>query len=102
METAVRQISNADGSIYLFDLYNDDGSFQYKPCLVFNEAKSESCWDNEEYVLNFFIRLKKNKEEQNKELKLFCEEQRFNFEHVKQDLLDIFKTSKKLNFWEEK
>lgn len=97
--TAVRQVSNASGEICLFDLYQDDGSFSFKPCLVFNKAKVDSCWDKSDYVFNFFHRLKKNKKEQIKELKNFCDENEFDFEQTRIDLIDIYKTSKKLKLW---
>lgn len=98
--TAVRQVSNASGEIYLFDLYQEDGSFSFEPCLVFNKAKVDSCWDNSDYVFNFFRRLKKNKKEQIKELKNFCDENEFNFEQTRIDLIDIYKTAKQLKFYE--
>ena len=61
--TAVREVSNADRSVYLFDLYNNDGGFYYEPCLVFEYAKTDSCWDNSDYVYNFLRRLNKNKKD---------------------------------------
>jgi hypothetical protein len=96
METAIRQISNIDGSIYLFDLYKYNGEFSFEPCLVFEKAKTESCWDNEDYVFKFFRRLKKNKKT---ELEQFCIDNDFNYDTTKKELLAIFKTSKYLNFW---
>ena len=96
--TAVRQISNADGSIYLFDLYNSNGKFSFEPCLVFEKAEFDSCWDNEDYIFNFFRRLKKNKKKEIKELKNFCKENNFDYQQTFTDLIDIYKTAKKLKF----
>lgn len=99
METAVRQISNRQGGIYLFDLYNDDGTFQYEPCLVFENAGHENCLDNTDWLLIFFRGLKKNKKTAKKELKTFCKDNNLDFEETSDTLLSIYKTSKKLNFW---
>ena len=97
--TAVRQISNVSGEIYLFDLYKNKDEFYHQPCLVFEKAEYEGCWDYPEYVFDFLRRLKKNKKSAVKELKQFCEENDINFENTKEDLLDIFSDSVKLNFW---
>ena len=94
--TAVRQISNVSGEIYLFDLYKNKDEFYHQPCLVFEDI---DVWDNSEYVFDFLRRLKKNKKSAVKELKQFCEENDINFENTKEDLLDIFSDSVKLNFW---
>ena len=67
--TSTRNISNAQGDIYLFDLYKDDGSFRYEPCLVFEKAQFNSCWDNKNYLFNFFCRLKKKKKGRNRRTK---------------------------------
>jgi len=97
--TSTRNISNAQGDIYLFDLYKDDGSFRYEPCLVFEKAQFESVWDSEDFLLNFFCRLKKNKKTEIKELKLHCKENNLDYKETKRTLLDIYRTSKKLKFW---
>lgn len=97
--TSTRNISNAQGDIYLFDLYKDDGSFRYEPCLVFEKAQFNSCWDNKNYLFNFFCRLKKKKKAEIEELKLHCKENNLNYKETKRTLLDIFKTSKQLRFW---
>jgi hypothetical protein len=97
--TAVRQISNASGSIYLFDLYKNKNQFYHEPCLVFEKVEHEGCWDNSDYVYNFLRRLKEDKKDSLKELKKFCEKSDLNFNNTKQDLVDIYKTSKKLKFW---
>ena len=100
--TAVREVSNADRSVYLFDLYNNDGDFYYEPCLVFEYAKTDSCWDNSDYVYNFLRRLNKNKKDSLKELKKFCNKNNFDFEEKREDLVNIYKTAKKLKFWKKK
>ena len=94
--TAVRQISNASGEIYLFDLYKNKNEFYHQPCLVFEDI---DVGDNSEYVFDFLRRLKKNKKSAVKELKQFCEYNSLSFEDTKEDLLDIFSDSVKLNFW---
>ena len=94
--TATREISNGSGEIYLFDLYKNKNEFYHQPCLVFEDI---DVWDNSEYVFDFLRRLKKNKKSAVKELKQFCEEKDINFENTKEDLLDIFSDSVKLNFW---
>lgn len=99
--TAVRQISNASGEIYLFDLYKNKDEFYNQPCLVFEKAKSETIWDNPEYVFNFLRRLKKNKKSAKMELKEFCEHNSLSFEDTKEDLLDIFSDSETLRFWKK-
>lgn len=99
METAVRQVSNADGSIYIFDLYKNDGSFSYEPVLVFEGAKYDSTWDNSDYVVNFLRGLKKGKKKQRQELKEFCKENNFDFGRTRATLEDIYKTAKKLQFF---
>lgn len=99
METAVRQISNPNGSIELFDLYNNDGSFNYQPCLCFVNAEFDGCWDNSEWVLKFFRGLKKNKKEEKQELKTFCKDSKLDYKETKKQLLRIYKTSQYLNFW---
>lgn len=100
--TATREISNADRSIYLFDLYNEDGSFNYKPCLVFENTEIEACWDNEAYLSNFFRGIKKNKKSARKELKKYCKRNGLVYDDVREDLLSIYKMSKQLKFWNEK
>ena len=100
--TAVREVSNADRSVYLFDLYNNDGGFYYEPCLVFEYAKTDSCWDNSDYVHNFLRRLSKNKKDSLKELKKFCNKNGFDFEEKREDLVNIYETAKKLKFWKKK
>ena len=97
--TSTRNISNAQGDIYLFDLYKDDGSFRYEPCLVFEKAQFNSCWDNKNYLFNFFCRLKKKKKAEIEELKLHCKKNSLNYKETKRTLLDIFKASKQLRFW---
>lgn len=97
--TAVREISNPDKSVYLFDLYNNDGTFNYKPCLVFENVRFNDTWDNETYLLAFFRAIKKNKKKQIKELRIFCRENNLNFDKVITDLLDIYRDSKRLKFW---
>lgn len=101
METAVRMISNASGDIELFDLYKNDGSFYHQPYLVFNKAETDSTWDDCEYIHTFFRGLKKNKKEQIKELKEFCKDNKFDYNETFEDLVNIFKTSKKLKFWKQ-
>lgn len=102
METVVRQISNSSGSIELFDLYNNDGSFNYQPCLNFVNAEFDGCWDNSDYVLTFFRGLKKNKKKEKKELKDFCEQNKLDYKSTKKELLRIYKTSKYLKFFKLK
>lgn len=99
--TSSRNISNAQGDIYLFDLYKNDGTFQCEPCLVFEKANFNSVWDNNIYLLNFFRLLKKKKKEEIQELKLHCKENNLNYRETKKTLLSIYKTSKKLDFWKQ-
>ena len=100
MATTFRAIENADGSIQLHDLYNEaTGKYYKEPTLTFIKADEENCWDNEDYVLNFFRGLKKNKKAQNKELKNFCKVNNLNLEETKEDLLDIYQQSKQSKFW---
>ena len=95
----MRSISNVNGSTELFDLYKDDGSFSYQPCLVFVGAQFESCWDNSEFVLKFFRRLKKRKKKEKEELREFCAKNKLDYISTKKDLIRIYKTAKYLNFF---
>ena len=54
--TAVRQVSNVEGDIYLFDLYKNEKEFNYEPVLVFEKVEYDGCWDNSEYVFKFLRR----------------------------------------------
>ncbi|HSE99949.1 MAG TPA: hypothetical protein VLA48_03550 [Nitrososphaeraceae archaeon] len=97
--TATREISNVNRSIYLFDLYNDDGTFHYSPCLVFENVEFEAVWDNDLYLSKFFRNLKKNKKSARKELKQFCKRNSLVYDDAREDLLDIYQRSKQLKFW---
>jgi len=99
MATSTRQISNDYGTIVLFDLLNESTLEYYQnPYLEF---VGFDCWDNSDYVLNFFRGLKNKKKKQIKELKEFCEVNKLLYSAVKKDLLDIYKQSKKEKFWKK-
>lgn len=100
--TATREISNINRSIYLFDLYKEDGSFSYKPCLIFENVEFESVWDNDTYLSKFFRALEKDKKSARKELKQFCKRNSLIYDDAREDLLDIYEHSKHLKFWNEK
>lgn len=98
--TCYRAIENADGSIQLHDLYNSDYSCSLKPCLTFVKATGDDkCWDNEDYLLDFFRGVKRNKKKWIKELKNFCKDNNYDYQSTLEDLLDIYKSSKQLKFW---
>lgn len=99
--TATREISNVNRSIYLFDLYKEDGSFSHKPCLIFENVEFEACWDNDEFLSNFFRNLKRNKKSARKELKKYCKRNGLVYDDVREDLLSIYKMSKQLKFWKK-
>jgi len=99
METAYRAIQNPEGTIELHDLYKDDGSFSYEPCLEFKNVEFDNYWDNSKYLLDLFKQLKSGK---TKEFKHFCIENNLDYKSTKKQLLSIYKTSKHLNFWNGK
>ncbi len=92
-------VENAIGDIQLHDLYMEDLSHHKQPCLSFKNAKFEGTWDNSIYVLKFFRGIKKNKKKYLKQLKEFCKNNDLNYQETLIDLLDIYKDSKKLNFF---
>lgn len=99
--TCVRQISNDEGTIYLFDIYKRDGSFCFEPCLVFEKVKYGNTWDNSDYVFNFLAGVKDKKEEQIRELKSFCRQNNLDYKQTKKELIAIFKDSKKIGLWKQ-
>lgn len=93
--TVVKEIGNADGSIVLTILLNEKtGEVKYTPWLEFNKVKET--WDNEKFLIRFFKKLKKGK---TNTLKTFCYENELDFNSTLEDLLEIYKISKDLNFW---
>ena len=99
MITATREIANANRTIGLSDLYKDDGTPSYKPYLYFEEAISESIWDNTKYVLKFLKKLSQGKKKRVEELREYCKVNKLDFEKTKEELIGIFEESAKLNFW---
>ena len=99
MTTTSRQIEDDYGQITLSDIWsNKEKDWCFEPCLNFEGIEF---WDNSEYVFKFFCGLKKNKKEQIKELKEFCRENKLLYSTVRDILLEIFKTSKKLGWWKK-
>lgn len=97
---AYRAIENSKGDIQLSDLINENTKQAYfKPALEFKNVKEDYYWDNSTYVYNFLQGLKKKKKDVKKELKMFCIKNGLDYKSTKEDLIWIFKTSKKLNFW---
>ena len=100
MATSSRQISNDYGTTLLWDLLNETTlEYRQEPCLEFVGVDFDNCWDNSDYVFEFFCGLKKKKKSHIKELKEFCKQNKLLYPTVKNDLLDIFKQSKKQKFW---
>lgn len=97
-----KTIENSDGSISLCDLYKEDFTPFYTPFLEFKNVNDEdSCWDNDNYLIEFFRGIKKNKKKWIKELQKFCKKYDLNYQSTLEDLLDIYRSSKKLNFWRD-
>lgn len=98
--TPTREISNADRSIYLFDLYKNENEFYYEPALVFSKENEEiDCWDNDTYVKKFLKELKNNDKKAKKELKKHCKERELDYKETKRDLIRIYKAAKLLKFF---
>lgn len=99
MATVSRQIEDDYGKIRLFDIwFKTKKDWYFEPVLDFEGIE---CWDNSDYVFKFFCGLKKNRKKQIKELKEFCTENKLLYPTTRDILLDIFKTSKKLNWWKK-
>jgi hypothetical protein len=100
--TCFRAIENAQGDIQLHDLYLDDGSHHNQPCLSFKNVEFEGMWDNSDFLLKFFRGIKKYKKKSLKVLKIFCKENKLDYESTLKDLLDIYADAKKLKFFKPK
>lgn len=102
MIVSFKSIENNDGSIKLNDLYKEDFTNYRTPFIEFTKADGDDrCWDNSDYLLDFFRGLKKNKKKQIKELKKFCKQYNYEYEFTLEDLLEIYSISKKLKFWKK-
>ncbi len=95
-----RTIKNDNGSIQLWDLLSEvTGDYYGEPALEFPEAKYQRLWDNEEYLLWFFRGIKKRKKKATHDLKMFCDDNQFDYKSTRKDLLKIYKLSKKYKWW---
>ena len=100
MGTMFRAIQNDFDTIEISDLFNEkEGKYYKEPALHFKKAKHGTFWDNSDYVYEFLKSLSKGKKLQISELKEYCKDNNYNFEQTKEELIEMFKQTKKHKWW---
>lgn len=73
---------------------------KYRPEL--HKEDEEYLWDNDEYLLELYKKLKggRKKSEHYKMLKKFCKDHSLDFKKIKEELLQLLKKAKKEKFFQ--